>query len=169
MSEELETERCLEATKTLGMMLDYLGLEAEITSDVKPGKINLFIASEDAGRIIGKKGQSLEAMQFLINRMLFESGKDQARIFINIDGYSSRNDKAGYQQFTAEDEEILKKQAEDAAKEVKKWGDAVVLPEMNSHQRRIVHITLEGSEDIQTESLGEGAKKNVQVSLKKED
>ncbi len=169
MSEELEEDRCRKATETLGMMLDYLGLEAEITSDVKPGKINLFIASEDAGRIIGKKGQSLEALQFLINRMLLDTEKEQARIFVNIDGYSSRNDKAGYKRFTQEDEDILKKQAQDAAKEVKKWGDAVVLPEMNSHQRRIVHITLEGENDVKTESLGDGAKKNVQISLNKED
>ena len=58
-------------------------------------------------------------------------------------------------------------QAKDAAKEVKRWGEAVKLPEMNAHDRRIIHLTLQDDPEITTESEGEGSFKKVVVSLKK--
>ena len=63
----------------------------------------------------------------------------------------------------------MRLRALDAAKEVRKWGESVTLPPMNSHDRRIIHITLENEPDLATESMGEGAMKSVVVSLKKQD
>ena len=65
-------------------------------------------------------------------------------------------------------EEQLIAQAQDAAKEVKKWGEPVTLPKMNAHDRRIIHITLENDPELTTVSEGEGALKKVIVSLRKE-
>ena len=63
----------------------------------------------------------------------------------------------------------LEQQALDAAKEVKRWGEPVTLPEMNAHDRRIIHVTLKDDPELTTESMGEGAMKKVVISLKKED
>ena len=61
----------------------------------------------------------------------------------------------------------LLQQALDAAKEVKRWGDPVVLPKMNSHDRRIIHITLQEDGEVETQSEGDGAFKKVVISPKK--
>ena len=60
---------------------------------------------------------------------------------------------------------LLEKQAKDAAKEVKRWGEPVKLPEMNAHDRRIIHITLKDDPEVTTESIGEGAMKKVVIAL----
>ena len=62
---------------------------------------------------------------------------------------------------------MLRQQALDSAKEVKRWGDPVTLPPMNAHDRRIIHVTLQDDPEISTESEGEGARKKVVISLKK--
>ena len=193
------TAEMVEKCKTvLGTMLDYLGLDGTVKAEGKTNKINLLIASEDPGRIIGRKGQSLESLQILINRMM-QKGEEQLfpKIYIDIDGYSSnskRGDKhergerrskgrfkederngerprrekreRSSESFSEKDAQ-LQQQALDAAKEVRRWSEPVTLPPMNAHDRRIIHITLEKEEDLQTESTGEGNLKRVVISLKK--
>ncbi len=183
--------------KTLATMLDYLGLEATVKAEGRPSKINLLVSSEDAGRIIGRKGQSLESLQILLNRMMQKENIDFPKVYIDIDGYSSKRERGsdrhdgegrrerrerpprgrrdgnreGGRSFRDDDEgendSNLRQQAIDASKEVRRWGEPVTLPPMNAHDRRIIHITLEGESDLQTESSGEGNFKSVVISLKK--
>ena len=177
------------SSKTLAIMFDYLGLDASIKSEGRNSKINLLVSSEETGRIIGRKGQSLEALQLLLNRMMQKNDPDFPKVYIDIDGYSSKGSdrkredrgeakrnnhgrKGSRNSFNAESgssshENILRQQAIDASKEVRRWGEPVTLQEMNAHDRRIIHITLENESDIQTESIGDGAKKSVVISLKK--
>lgn len=211
------------ASKTLATMLDYLGLDATVKSEGRATKINLLVSSDDAGRIIGRKGQSLESLQLLVNRMMQKADQDFPKVYIDIDGYSSkrgerktrrdgdgdegaprrprgdrdRGDRGGrgrrpprrdrFDEGPREDQhprysddaddsrggeehdEMLRQQAIDAAKEVRRWGESVTLPPMNAHERRIIHITLETESDIQTESPGDGSRKSVVISLKKTD
>lgn len=84
------TQEMLDDTRTkLAMMLDYLGLEAEVRSEAGNNKINLIVSSSDAGRIIGRKGQSLENLQFLLNRMMQKNDVNYPKVYVDIDGYSS--------------------------------------------------------------------------------
>lgn len=183
---EVTDEMIEKSSKTLSTMLDFLGLEGTVKAEKRPSKINLLISSEDAGRIIGRKGQSLESLQLLLNRMMQNGNEDFPKVYIDIDGYSSngktvaerrpsreraerreRGERRGGRRFDSGKEDILQQQALDAAKEVRRWGESVTLPAMNSHDRRIIHITLENEPDLHTESIGEGAMKSVVVSLKK--
>lgn len=183
---EVTDEMIEKSSKTLSTMLDFLGLEGTVKTEKRPSKINLLISSEDAGRIIGRKGQSLESLQLLLNRMMQNGNEDFPKVYIDIDGYSSngktvaerrpsreraerreRGERRGGRRFDSDKEDILQQQALDAAKEVRRWGESVTLPAMNSHDRRIIHITLENEPDLHTESIGEGAMKSVVVSLKK--
>ena len=184
------TKDMLERTsQDLMKMLDFLGHD---DATVKPSDVNgdicLDIISEDAGRIIGRKGQSLESLQLLINRMCQKDDPDYPRILLSIDGYSSRT-PGGRRRDDGDDDdgrrsrkgdrngrrrggdnsndEIIRQQALDAAKEVRLWGEPKTLPAMNAHDRRIVHITLKNDADIMTESEGEGAKKTIVISMKK--
>lgn len=186
---EVTDEMIEKSSKTLSTMLDFLGLEGTVKTEKRPSKINLLISSEDAGRIIGRKGQSLESLQLLLNRMMQNGNEDFPKVYIDIDGYSSngetvaerrpsreraerrergeRGERRGRRRFDSGKEDILQQQALDAAKEVRRWGESVTLPAMNSHDRRIIHITLENEPDLHTESIGDGAMKSVVVSLKK--
>ena len=183
---EVTDEMIEKSSKTLSTMLDFLGLEGTVKTEKRPSKINLVISSEDAGRIIGRKGQSLESLQLLLNRMMQNGNEDFPKVYIDIDGYSSngktvaerrpsreraerreRGERRGGRRFDSGKEDTLQQQALDTAKEVRRWGESVTLPAMNSHDRRIIHITLENEPDLHTESIGEGAMKSVVVSLKK--
>ena len=89
------TQEMLDDTRTkLAMMLDYLGLEAEVRSEAGNNKINLIVSSSDAGRIIGRKGQSLENLQFLLNRMMQKNDVNYPKVYVDIDGYSSGTKRA---------------------------------------------------------------------------
>ena len=192
MSEMNSEELALKARKTLGTMLDYLGLNAELKAEVTENQLALKIKSTEPGRIIGRKGQTLDSLQLLLNRIMFKGDEDCPRISIDIDGYAengSRSERPRRERAergergersergerrprrerrSGASEEQLIEQAKDAAKEVKKWGEPVTLPKMNAHDRRIIHITLENDPELMTASEGEGALKKVVVSLRKE-
>ncbi len=213
-------EKMKKASTTLATMLDYLGLDANVKAEDRNGRIALIAVSEDAGRIIGRKGQTLDHLQLLVNRMVQRNDTESPRITIDVDGYSKkpremrgerddrggrddrrgdgrgrsddrgdrggeyrgRDDRDGGRRFHEEgapqqpsDEEHearIRQQAIDAAKEVKRWGESVTLPPMNSHDRRIVHITLKEETEIKTESSESdesSSHKSVIVSLNKKE
>ena len=170
----------------LATMFDYLGLSGSFKVESKPQKIMVKISSEDAGRIIGRKGQTLESLQLVLNRLMFKEDEECPRISLDIDGYSNgeresrdrrerssrrergrRDDRRGGGDRIAPEE--LEQLARDKAKEVKRWGDPVKMPEMNAHDRRIVHMALQDDPEVTTESEGEGAFKKVVISLRKEE
>ena len=96
MTENMKLEeQKTETLKKLGIMLDYLGLEASLKADMKGEKIAVIISSEEAGRIIGRKGQTLESLQMLLNRMMFKADKECPRIVLDMDGYSRNNRTPG--------------------------------------------------------------------------
>ena len=170
--------------RTLNTMFDYLSLEGAFTVEPKGQRIGVRIASNDAGRIIGRKGQTLESLQLILNRIMFKSDENCPHILLDIDGYANgdrepREENGERREFRRrsrrEDggprnsKEQLERQALDAATEVKRWGEPVKLPEMNAHDRRIIHVTLKDDAEVCTESIGEGAMKKVVVSLRKEE
>ncbi|MBO4305148.1 MAG: KH domain-containing protein [Lentisphaeria bacterium] len=204
------TDEMVDKTRVaLVTMLDYLGLEGTVKAEGRTSKINLYVNSDDAGRIIGRKGQTLESLQLILNKMMQKENPDFPKVYIDLDGYASRNERRerssdraegekssdksdrgerserGSRRRSFEDrpprrnsrrefsddgqdvEDNLRQQALDAAKEVRRWGEPKTLPPMNSHDRRIIHITLENEEDLVTESSGEGLMKSVTISLKK--
>ena len=171
--------------RMLATMFDYLGLNGEFKVEEKGTRISVRISSTDAGRVIGRKGQTLESLQLLVNRMLFKADENAPLVSLDIDGYAdgdrerrnsprrsedgeySRRPRRGEGGATRSNVAQLELQAQDAAKEVKRWGEPVKLPEMNAHDRRIIHITLKDDPEVVTESIGEGAMKKVMISLKK--
>ena len=200
MSENVKfEEQKSKIIKVLTTMFDYLGLSASLRVEEKGTRIGVKISSDDAGRIIGRKGQTLESLQLLLNRIMFKDDEECPHIMLDIDGYA-RGERGTRSEGSEADEEVngegeerrerpqrerrerrprreertstkdqLEQQALDAAKEVKRWGEPVTLPEMNAHDRRIIHVTLKEDPELTTESIGEGAYKKVVISLKKED
>ena len=166
---EIQKDQMDKSAKTLGTMLDYLGLEATVKPQQQGSQIILATNSEESGRIIGRKGQSLESLQLLINRMMQKNDPDFPKIIIDVDGYTRaplQRQRGKERDVDSSKTETLRQQALDAAKEVKRWGESVTLPAMNAHDRRIVHITLREDNEVLSESEGEGSLKKIIVSLK---
>jgi spoIIIJ-associated protein len=99
------------------------------------------IKCEDAGRLIGRQGQTLSEMQYLINRMIFQQDKGHPKITLDVSGYR------------AQAREALVQKAKDAAEKVRRWGDIVELEPMNAFDRRIVHNALKDDPGVETHSV----------------
>ena len=83
------------ATRTLMTMLDFLGLEATLRVEEKGSRLGIKISSPEAGRIIGRKGQTLDSLQTLLDRILFRGEESGPRVMLDIDGYAQGNNRGG--------------------------------------------------------------------------
>jgi spoIIIJ-associated protein len=103
--------------------------------------ILLDVKTEDAGRLIGRQGQTLTDLQYVANRLLFQQDTTAPKITVDVGGYR------------AQARDALVKRAQDAAEKVRRWGDAVELEPMNAFDRRVVHQTLKDDPDVETHSV----------------
>src|SRR6188768_1882032 len=114
-------------------------------------EINLEIAGRDAGRIIGKKGQVLSALQFVTHRILNRPGLDRRHVSVDAEGYKSRRDDS------------LASMAKRLGKQAVEQGKIITFEPMNPRDRRVVHLALSGFEGVITRSDGEGDDRRVQI------
>ena len=186
-----------EARNVLAHMFDFLGIDANIRVENKPRSVNLYISTEEPGRVIGHHGKTLENLQLIVNRIMQKNDSDFPKLYIDMDGSrerrsseraergerrSERGERPARKDFRGErrdrfdggrkssfsHDDVLRQQALDAAKEVHQWGAPKTLPPMNSHDRRIVHITLENDSALTTNSIGDGENRSVVIALKEE-
>jgi len=125
----------------LGTILNSLGFAATIEEQKSDDGIFLDIKTEDAGRLIGRQGQTLADLQYITNRLLFQQDMSAPKVTVDVGGYRSQA------------REALVKRAKDAADKVRRWGDAVELEPMGSFDRRIVHQALKDDPDVETQSV----------------
>jgi len=116
-----------------------------------PEEIRLEIEGEDAGRIIGKKGQTLAALQFLANRVVNRPGKLRRRVLIDAEGYRERR------------EDALTEMAVRLGQQAVDEGKIITFEPMNPQDRRIVHLALAKFAGVVTKSDGEGDDRRVQI------
>lgn len=103
--------------------------------------VMLSIQCDDAGRLIGRQGQTLGELQYLINRMIFQA--DPASPKVSLD--------AGSYRAAARDALVIKAKA--AAEKVRRWGDIVELEPMNGYDRYLVHQALKDDPQVETYSV----------------
>ena len=147
------------ACKTLQEMMDRLGMQAacEVVPEDK-GAFKLDVKTEEAGRVIGHKGQSLEALELLLNRILRRTDEKAPWVAVEVDGYATGNaERNGEERRHGRlDEETMERFAciaRDAAKEVKYWKEERRLGPYMPAERRIIHNTLAEDEAVTTESI----------------
>ena len=131
---------------------EFTGADITVDGKVKEEEICLYIGGEDARNFIGHKGETLEAVQVLVNNYLnkFEEG-EKTRIVVDADFYRERRKRT----LTA----LAKKLARQAYNQHKE----IALEPMNSYERRIIHSALTGSDDATTRSDGEGKYRHVVI------
>ena len=120
-------------------------------ADDENPEINIEIAGPDAGRIIGKKGQVLMALQFITHRIVNRSGLDKRHVLVDAEGYRTRRDSS------------LASMAKRLGKQAVELGKIITFEPMNPRDRRVVHLALAKFEGVVTKSDGEGASRRVQI------
>ncbi len=133
-------------------ILGSLGFPATVEEKTFDGELTLDVKTDDAGRLIGRQGQTLADLQYLTNRILFQQDTNAPKVTVDVGGYRTQA------------REALVKKAQDAAEKVRRWGDAVELEPMGSFDRRIVHQALRDDPDVETQSVEvEGTDKKVLI------
>ena len=136
--------------ETLEKILALLGFQATVEEHRLEEGLLLDVKTDDAGRLIGRQGQTLADLQYITNRLLFQQDPNSPKAMVDVGGYR------------AQAREALVKKAKDAAEKVRRWGDAVELEPLNAFDRRIVHHALKDDPDVETHSVEvEGSEKKA--------
>ncbi|MEZ4219826.1 MAG: KH domain-containing protein [Polyangiaceae bacterium] len=114
-------------------------------------EIHIEITGPDAGRVIGKKGQVLAALQFLTHRVINRPGTDKRHVLVDAEGYRSRRDSQ------------LSTMARRLGKQAMEQGKIITFEPMSPRDRRVVHLALAKFEGVVTKSDGEGDDRRVQI------
>ncbi len=153
--EELEphTERESEAAGFVSDLLRHMGIEADLRIATREDdRVVLEMVSDDAGILIGRHGATLEAMQLLTNIACGRRHEDGPRVILDTEDYRYRR------------EQSLTRMAMRVARDVQRSGRSQLLEPMNPFERRLVHTTINGVDDVSTESEGDGPYKQVRVT-----
>jgi spoIIIJ-associated protein len=140
------------AREVLELMLGHLGLVFEVEEMEPAGRHVLNIHSRESGRLIGRDGQVLEDLQYLLNRILNRAEEGAANVIVDVDGYRQK-----------EKQDFLGRVRE-MAEEVRRTGRPLVLAPMNSFDRRLVHQAFVDDPEIATQSE-EGGARLKQITL----
>ena len=138
-------------------VLTELGFTADISATVEEEEGNIYINVEgdDMGTLIGKRGQTLDALQYLTSLVVNRACNQYYKIKLDTENYRARR------------KETLENLAKNIAGKVKKTRRSVALEPMNPYERRIIHAALQNDKYVETHSEGEEPYRKVIVSMKK--
>ncbi len=140
----------------VGDLLSYITPQPQFSVKINNENVNVYIEdSPNTGLIIGKEGQTISAMEHLLNKMIAKKWPEKVYIHLDAAGYKERQ------------ENYLKKQVMQLAQRAKISGRPISTKPLSSYHRRVVHLALKNDKDIITHSTGEGPLKRVQITPKK--
>lgn len=132
-----------------------MNILVEIETKLKEKQMFINLSGEDMGILIGKRGQTLDAIQYLVNLVVNKGNAPYISITLDTENYRQRR------------KETLESLAFNLAKKVKQTGKSVVLEPMNPYERRIIHSSLQNDKYVTTYSEGEEPYRNVVITLRK--
>ncbi|MCG8636725.1 MAG: Jag N-terminal domain-containing protein [Desulfobacterales bacterium] len=141
--------------EALQKMADLITDEAEIEAVTDQDRLTLQITGGNAGILIGRKGQTLDAMQFLTDKIINRKSEARVRVKVDIEGYMETR-KAN-----------LKHLAYKMAEKAKKTGRPATINQMSAQDRRIVHLALKDDNQVRTQSMGDGYYRRLVIFPKK--
>lgn len=143
-----------ECEKFLKDVLGTMGMDVQITSSIdEEGALNINMEGDNMGILIGKRGQTLDSLQYLTNRIANKSQEDYVRVKLDTENYRQRR------------KETLENLAKNIAYKVKRTKKAVSLEPMNPYERRVIHSALQGDKYVSTHSEGEEPYRRVVITL----
>lgn len=156
--EPLDIKECEAKIKEfLSQVFEAMNMNVEILVSEAEEKdmLNVELKGDDMGVLIGKRGQTLDALQYLTNLTLNKHSDRYIRVKMDTENYRERR-KA-----------TLENLAKNLASKAKRTGKDVELEPMNPFERRIIHYALQGDKAVETYSVGEEPYRHVVISLKK--
>ena len=140
----------------LSQVFDAMNLDVKIAAafNEEEGEMNIDLSGEDMGILIGKRGQTLDSLQYLTSLVVNKGKSDYIRVKLDTEDYRRRR------------KETLENLARGIAYKVKKTRKPVVLEPMNPYERRIIHSALQNDRFVTTYSEGEEPYRNVVITLK---
>ena len=141
----------LAADQFLLGILSRMGIDARVTVRETAEGITLNIDGDRGEIIIGKRGQTLDALQYITNRCFQRDQSQNTRVVLDCEGYRRKR------------EQIITRMAQNIARRVKRTGKPIAAQPMDSSERRLFHLALKSDRDLSTESHGEGDKRRVVV------
>ncbi len=142
MSPEKDSEPAARVRELLERILVATGTTATVEIDEQDEELRANLDGEDLGLLIGRHGQTIDAIQHLAYRAAYRGADGRKRVTVDAAGYRDRR------------AELLQQDADDAAEEALERGEPIALDAMNAVERRVVHEYLRDREDIETYSEG---------------
>lgn len=148
----------VEVQSFLKSMFEAMKMEVdvELTEDKENHTMNIDLRGSEMGILIGKRGQTLDSIQYLVNLVANKHSEDYIRVKVDTENYRKRR------------KDTLENLAKNIAYKVKRTKRNVSLEPMNPYERRIIHSTLQGDRYVTTHSEGDEPFRHVVVVLKKE-
>jgi spoIIIJ-associated protein len=141
---DLASEMLVEIVRRMG-----LTVEVQVREDAE--EVILDVAGEDAGRVIGKKGQTLDALQFLINKIVNRFPDGRRHIVLDSGDYRARREHG------------LASMARREAKRAVQQSRIITLEPMSPRDRRVIHLSLAKFPGVSTRSDGQGSERRVRI------
>ena len=132
-----------------------MGIAVQIETKLEERQLHINMAGENMGVLIGKRGQTLDSLQYLVNLSINKGSAPFINVTLDTENYRKRR------------KETLESLAYNLAKKVKITKKSVTLEPMSSYERRIIHSALQNDKAIHTYSEGESPHRNVVIALKK--
>lgn len=145
-----------EARKVLSELLGAMGFDADVSIRGTETPIMLAITGNNLGVLIGRRGDNLAALQFMLNLLLAKNRRQWPRIVIDIENYRARR------------EDSLRTLADRLAYRVRRNGRPFTLEAMPASDRRVIHLALRDRADVETYSIGEGPARRVVIAPKQQ-
>jgi len=133
-------------------MLTRIGIDGEVESNFIEGSLHLNMVSDSPALLIGKHGQTLDAIERILNCIVNKNALAKKKVFVNTEGYRERR------------EQTLVDLAHQVAAKVKRTRQDVVLAPMSAKDRRMIHLALQSDDTVSTFSQGEGDMRRVVIA-----
>ncbi len=159
--DRIESEEEAKVREIVGTLLSLMGVDAEVVitdnpsvipADIEePPTIYVDILGNDLGMLIGRRGDHLSQLQYLVNLLSSKHLEEWTRVIVDVEAYRTRR------------EESLMALAERVARQVSRSGRSIQLEPMPANERRVVHMVLRQNPEVLTESSGEGIERRITV------
>jgi len=141
--------------EALQHIIDFITEDASISIREESNRIFFNVNGGNSAVLIGKRGQTLDAIQYLVDKIVNHKRKERVAVQVDVEGYMEKR------------RINLEKTAARLAEKVKRTGKPATLGQMNSHDRRIVHVALKNDGMVRTQSMGQGIVRKLVIFPKK--
>ncbi len=138
-------------------ILKHMDMLAEVRTELAGNVIKVNLATRDGSILIGRKGETLEALQHIVNRMVNRGGRELPFVLLDVENYKERRHAR------------LERDAKRAASKVVETGKEIVLEPMPAGDRKIIHNFLKSFEGVRTYSRGREGQRQVIVAIQQKD